>query len=333
MNALQPRTSVVLLNMGGPDSEAAIRPFLQNLFSDPEILSFPLAGLVRPWLARWIAAKRAPRVLPNYRAIGGKSPLREISEAQAAALKAALGGRSEGVDVHVAMRYWKPFAAEAAAAIRTWAPARIVVLPLYPHYCRATTGSSLRDLDAALQDAGLAAVPRTVVRAYPDYGPYVDALAETVQEGLAGLPGATIVYSAHGLPQKLIDRGDPYLAHVRRTVAALTERLPREILQRLAFQSRVGPVRWLEPSLQTVIQELAAAGVDRLVVVPLSFVSDHIETLHELDVEYREAAAQLGICDYYRCAALNSRPAFIHALALRVREALQEPASGSSGGG
>jgi len=333
VTALQPRTSVVLLNMGGPDSEAAIRPFLQNLFSDPEILSFPLAGLVRPWLARWIAAKRAPRVWPNYRAIGGKSPLREISEAQAAALKAELGGHSEGVDVQVAMRYWHPFAAEAAAAIRSWTPARIVVLPLYPHYCRATTGSSLRDLNAALQDAGLGQVPRTVVRAYPDYAPYVDALAETVREGLARLPGATVVYSAHGLPQKLVDRGDPYLEQVRRTVAALAERLPREIPQRLTFQSRVGPVRWLEPSLHAMFQELAAAGVERLVVVPLSFVSDHIETLHELDVEYRAAAAQLGIREYDRCAALNTRPAFIHALALRVREALQEAAPGSPGGG
>lgn len=177
-----PRTAVILLNMGGPDSEDAIRPFLQNLFSDPEILSFPLAGWVRPFLARKIAAKRAPRVLPNYRAIGGKSPLREISEAQAAALEAQLGGREMGVAVFVAMRYWHPFAAETANEIRAWNPSRLVVLPLYPHYCRATTGSSIQDLERALAAAGLDDMPRIVVRDYPDYGPYVDALAETVRD-------------------------------------------------------------------------------------------------------------------------------------------------------
>jgi ferrochelatase len=319
-----PRTSVVLLNMGGPDSEAAIQPFLHNLFSDPEILSFPLAGLVRPFLARAIAARRAPRVLPNYRAIGGKSPLREISEAQAAALQTELGGAAAGIAVHVAMRYWHPFAAEAAGAIRAWNPARLVVLPLYPHYCRATTGSSLRDLEAALAAAGLGAVPRTVVGDYPDYAPYVDALAETVREGLERLPGATVLYSAHGLPQKIIDRGDPYLDHVQRTVAALAQRLP-DVPWRLAFQSRVGPVKWLEPALGNELAALAGEGVRNLVVVPISFVSDHIETLHELDIEYREAAAGLGITGYVRAAALNTRPAFIAALAQRVRQVLGDP--------
>ena len=319
-----PRTSVVLLNMGGPDSEAAIRPFLQNLFSDPEILSFPLAGLVRPFLARTIAAKRAPRVLPNYRAIGGKSPLREISEAQAAALQAELGGREAGFAVQVAMRYWHPFAAEAAAAIRAWNPSRLVVLPLYPHYCRATTGSSLRDLEAALAAAGLASLPRRVVRAYPDFGPYVEALAETVREGLEHLPGATVLYSAHGLPQKIVDRGDPYRDHVQRTVAALAERLPGAP-HRLAFQSKVGPVQWLKPSLEEMFRQLASEGVEDLVVVPISFVSDHIETLHELDIEYREFATDLGFRGYHRSAALNTRPAFIRALALRVGQALEAP--------
>ena len=163
-----------------------------------------------------------------------------------------------------------------------------------------------------------------MVRAYPDYGPYVDALAETVCEGLEQLPGATVLYSAHGLPQKIIDRGDPYLDHVRRTVAALAERLPG-VPHRLAFQSKVGPVQWLKPSLEEVLRELASEKVADLVVVPLSFVSDHIETLHELDIEYREIATGLGFRGYHRSAALNTRPAFIRALALRVRRALEAP--------
>ncbi|MHB8765212.1 MAG: ferrochelatase [Deferrisomatales bacterium] len=322
------KTAVVLLNMGGPDSLEAVRPFLENLFSDPEILRFPLAGLVRRPLARWIASRRSRRVVEHYRAIGGKSPLRQITEAQARALAEELG---DGYSVHVAMRYWHPRAREAARAAREAGARRLVVLPLYPHYCRATTGSSLADLEQALAAEGLGGLPRRTVRSWPEFGPYADALAEAVREALGALPGATVLYSAHGVPVKLIDEGDPYLDQVQATVAAVTARLPG-VPHPLAFQSRAAPVRWLEPSVEEALRALAAEGARPLVVVPVSFVSDHIETLHEIDVEYRELAEQLGIAGFARSPSLNTRPAFIRALAELVRSA-PDPAAQPRGRG
>jgi ferrochelatase len=307
-------TAVILLNMGGPDSLGAVRPFLQNLFSDPEIL--PVPGPVRWLLARWIAARRAPRSAANYRVIGGKSPLAEITRAQARALGEALGS---GYRVHVAMRYWNPRAQEAARQVRAERAARVVALPLYPQYSRATTGSSLADLAAALSAEGVGGLPRIVVPSWHDFGPYADALAEAVKEALEGLAGATVLFSAHGLPVRLIEKGDPYLEQIQGTVAAVMERLPG-VPHRLAFQSRVGPVRWLEPAVGDALRTLAREGVRRLVVVSVSFVSDHIETLHEIDVEYAELARHLGFEAFRRTPSLNTRPAFIHALAELVRE-------------
>ncbi|MBE0618253.1 MAG: ferrochelatase, partial [Proteobacteria bacterium] len=304
---------VLLLNMGGPDSLDAVRPFLQNLFSDPEILRVP--GFVRGLLARWIAARRAPRSAENYRVIGGKSPLAEITRAQARALEAELG---EGYAVHVAMRYWHPRGADAARAVKESGATEDVVLPLYPQFSRATTGSSLRDLAEALTQAGLHSLPRRVIRSWQDFPPYAEALAECVREALADLEGATVLFSAHGLPVKLVEQGDPYLDHVRSTVAAVMERFPG-VPHRLAFQSRAGPVRWLEPAVADELRTLAGEGVRRLVVVPVSFVSDHIETLHEIDVEYGELARSLGFEAFRRSPSLNTRPSFVRALAALVR--------------
>jgi ferrochelatase len=310
------KTAVILLNMGGPDSLDAVAPFLRNLFSDPAILGMP--AFVRQPLARLIAWRRAPMVVEKYREIGGKSPLREITEAQAAALERELGGREAGWSVHVAMRYWNPRAADAVAAAKAAGAERLVVLSLYPHYSRATTGSSLADLDRALEAEGLGALPRTVVRSWHDFPPYLDALAEAVAEGLRELPGATVLFSAHGLPVKLIEQGDPYLSHVQGTVAGVVERLPG-VAWRLAFQSRTGPVRWLEPSTPDMIRTLAGEGVKDVLVVPVSFVSDHIETLHELDLEYGELARGLGLRTFRRCPSLNTRPSFLRALAALAR--------------
>jgi ferrochelatase len=309
------KTAVILLNMGGPDSLEAVEPFLRNLFSDPEILRFPLSGLIRKPLARLIASRRAPGVVEKYRQIGGKSPLREITEAQAAALARELG---EGFSVHVAMRYWNPRAGDAARAVKAEGPDRILVLPLYPQYSRATTGSSLSDLDRALEAEGLGHLPRTVIRSWHDAPPYLEALAEAVAEGLRDLPDATVLFSAHGLPVKLIEEGDPYLDQVKGTVGAVAARLPG-VSWELAFQSRTGPIRWLEPATPDAIRRLAARGVRGLLVVPVSFVSDHIETLHELDIEYGELAGRAGIREFRRSPSLNTRPSFIRALAELVR--------------
>ncbi|MEW6487223.1 MAG: ferrochelatase [Thermodesulfobacteriota bacterium] len=308
------KIAVVLLNMGGPDSLDAVRPFLHNLFSDPEILSLP--GFVRRPLAWWIARRRAPHSAENYRAIGGKSPLGEITRAQARALEAELG---PGYAVTVAMRYWHPRAAEAARSLRESGAGAIVALPLYPQFSRATSGSSLADLDRALADAGLGALPREVIRSWEAYPPYASALAECVKEGLEELEGATVLFSAHGLPVKLIEGGDPYLGHVQATVAAVMTHLPG-VPHRLAFQSRTGPVRWLEPSVADELAALAGQGVKRVVVVPVSFVSDHIETLHEIDVEYGALARSLGFEAFRRSPSLNTRPSFVRALAQLVRE-------------
>ncbi len=309
--------AVVLLNMGGPDSLEAVRPFLENLFSDPEILRVP--GFLRGFLARRIAARRAPRSAANYREIGGRSPLREITEAQAKALGAELG---PGHTVHVAMRYWRPRAEEVAERLREEQPRRIVVLPLYPQYSRATSGSSLGDLESALRAVGVTAPEVRVIRSWHDDPAYADALARCVREAQEGLEDVTVLFSAHGLPVRLIEEGDPYLDQVQGTVAAVMARLPG-LPHRLAFQSRAGPVRWLEPSVADEMRALAGSGVRRLLVVPVSFVSDHIETLHEIDIEYGALARSLGFEVFRRTPSLNTRPDFIRALAGLVRSALR----------
>lgn len=315
-------TAVILLNMGGPDSLEAIQPFLENLFSDPEILRFPLSRLVQKPLARMISRKRSAKVMGEYRKMGGKSPLNVITAGQAKALEEALG---EGFSVHVAMRYWHPRAIEAVAEAKATNPDRIVVLPLYPHYCRATTGTSITDLEEALERGGLGDVERTVVRSWEDFNPYVDALAECVAEAREENPESLILFSAHSIPVSLIEGGDPYLDHVTATVAGVMERFDGAE-HRVAFQSRAGPVRWLEPSMEEEIERLAKEGRERVTVVAVSFVSDHIETLCEIDDQYREMAEGLGIKYFKRAPSLNVRPTFIDALKQRVLLALDEGA-------
>jgi ferrochelatase len=311
--------------MGGPDSLEAIQPFLENLFSDPEILKFPLSRFVQKPLARMISRKRSAKVMGEYRKMGGKSPLVQITADQATALADALG---EEFSVHVAMRYWHPRADEAVAQARAAfpnGPERIVVLPLYPHYCRATTGTSITDLQGALERGGLGNVERIVVRSWQDYAPYIDALAECLAEAVEGNPSTTILFSAHSIPVSLIKRGDPYLDHVKATVAAVMERFGG-LEHRLAFQSRAGPVKWLEPSMEDAIKRLAAEGVEDVTVVAVSFVSDHIETLCEIDEQYREMAEGLGIKRFKRAPSLNVRPTFVRALEQRVLLALEQGA-------
>jgi ferrochelatase len=306
--------------MGGPDSLEAIQPFLENLFSDPEIFNFPGSWLVRKPLAKFISRRRSVCVRDRYRYMGGKSPLIDITREQAEALAERLG---PGYSVHVAMRYWHPFADEAVREAKKTSPGRIVILPLYPHYSRATTGTSLSDMERALEAGGLGGVERKVIRSWETFPPYVEALAGCVREAVTGAVGegreTFLLFSAHGLPVRLIEKGDPYLRHVEATVAAVMERfggLPHQ----LAFQSRAGPVKWLEPSVEDALTELGKKGVEDVTVVAVSFVSDHIETLHEIDVEYRELAERVGIKRFRRAPSLNARPDFIRALEACVRE-------------
>lgn len=310
------KTAVLLLQMGGADSLPAIEPFLFNLFSDRDIIRIGPAFL-QPTIARFIARRRSKKVTEYYRKIGGKSPIRELTEQQAAALETALGSSYR---CFVAMRYSKPDTTEALAAIAREGITNVIALSLYPHYSRATVGSSINELERELKKS---AVPFKVsyIRQFYNNPAYIAALSEKVERGLAGFPernGVQLVFSAHGLPQSFIDSGDPYLEHIQATVRLVMEHF-EGISHHLAFQSRAGPVKWLEPSTEVKITELATAGCKQLLMVPLSFVSDHIETLYEIDIQYREEATALGITDFRRTEALNSSPAFISCLAELVR--------------
>jgi protoporphyrin/coproporphyrin ferrochelatase len=315
------KTAVLLLQMGGPDSLDAIEPFLLNLFSDRDIIRIGPAFL-QPLIARFIVKRRVPKVEAYYAKIGGKSPIRELTLAQAAALEAELG---EDYRCFVAMRYWRPTTIEALAAIKKEGITRIIALSLYPHYSRATTGSSVNELKRVLEHSGVRFEVSYIDRFY-DHPLYIRALAERIEEGLARYAdrsGVQLVFSAHSLPQSFIDQGDPYLGHIEETVRLVMERLGA-VNHHLAFQSKAGPVKWLEPSTEETIKQLAAKGCKNLLMVPLSFVSDHIETLYEIDIQYAEEARALGIDNFGRSPSLNNAPLFIYCLADLVKKAKDE---------
>jgi len=312
------KTAVLLLQMGGPDSLDAVQPFLRNLFSDRDIIRIGPA-FVQPLIARFISRRRAPKVEGYYGKIGGKSPIRELTDAQARALEEKLGPPYR---CFVAMRYWHPSTLEALAAIKREEISRVVALSLYPHYSRATTGSSVNELNRVLGESGVGfSVSR--IESFYDHPLYIEALVERIEEGLARFAdpeGVHLLFSAHSLPQSFIDAGDPYLSHILETVRLAMERLG-DIEYHLAFQSRAGPVKWLEPSTEEMLERLGKAGCTELLVVPLSFVSDHIETLYEIDIQYAEEARELGITDFRRAPSLNSSPRFIECLAELVLKA------------
>jgi ferrochelatase len=308
---LKQKTGVVLLNMGGPERQEDVEPFLTNLFSDRDIIRLGPAFLQKP-LARLIAHRRAPYSQKMYRHIGGGSPLRQITEAQAMELEKSL--RLTGGDYHVraAMRYWHPRAEQSILELARLGAQKLIVLPLYPHYSRTTTGSSLADLRQAkekmLPDAAM-----TEISAWPDHPGYIAALADCLAEGLrqcqSGRP--RLLYSAHGLPQSVIDGGDPYLSHLQRTIAALEKQTGIE--GTLCFQSRGGPVCWLRPATGDIIEQCARAGEKELLIVPISFVSDHIETLYEIGILFAGQAKSHGM-RLVASPSLNARAGFIACL-------------------
>jgi ferrochelatase len=308
------KKAVLLLQMGGPDSLDAVRPFLLNLFTDREIIKIGPAWL-QPLIARIIVKKRAAHVEENYSLIGGKSPLRELTEEQARSLEKVLG---DNYRCFVAMRYWRPSTIEALAAIRKAGIKDITAVSLYPHYSRATTGSSINELKRVLAESKVDFNVRYIDSFYNDSG-YIDAMAEKIREGLQQfhpLAEVELLFSAHSLPQSFIDEGDPYLAQIEESVRLIMQQFT--VPHHLSFQSKAGPVKWLEPSTDDMLKKLAGSGVKNLLVVPLSFVSDHIETLHEIDIEYSKKAWELGIAKFARMPSLNSSPRFIEALAALV---------------
>jgi len=311
------RRAVVLMNLGGPDSPQAVRPFLQNLFSDPAIITLP--GLLRHPLAWLIARRRSAVAGEIYAHLGGASPLLPNTEAQARALEAALG---DDTRCFIAMRYWHPMTRAAVTAVKEWTPDEIVCLPLYPQYSTTTTGSSLAAWREEAARQGLA-IPTRAVKSYPAAPGFIAALAAALDQTLAPLDDARfrLLLSAHGLPLKIVRAGDPYPQQIAETAAAIVAALARPSLDwRVCYQSRVGPLAWLGPSVD---DEIRRAGADRIpiVIAPISFVSEHSETLVELDRDYRRRAESCGVPAYHRVKTVGTDPRFIAALAELVRAA------------
>jgi len=317
---------VALLNLGGPWNMAGIRPFLSELFADREIIRLSPFPFLQPLIANLIIRARIRDVEENYRSIGGGSPLLRTTAAQGAALRRELGRRGIRARVMPAMRYARPRAADAVAAFRRAGCRTAVALTLYPQYSMATTGSSLKDLERTLaRDGGPALRWLPPIREFPDHPRYVEAVAATVRGALrrvspARRDSAAILFSGHGLPQHFIDDGDPYVDQILRTKAAVMERLAVPNPVHLSWQSRAGPVKWLKPDTDTVVRDLGASGTKALVVVPVSFVSDHIETLYEIEMLYGGMAREAGIEEYVRVPALNTDALFIAAMADLVEE-------------
>jgi ferrochelatase len=313
------KIGVVLFQLGGPDSPDAIEPFLYNLFSDPDIIDFPLAKLARRPLARLIASRRSAHVAHHYNAIGGRSPLLELTLGQARALEAELR-RDLDARVVVAMRYWRPFTSEAVAELERWGARQVVLLPLYPQYSKTTTGSSLNEWKRCFAPNGWAPAVR-LIRDYHDAPGYIDAVAEAIDA--CGPEGYDVVFTAHSVPADVIAAGDPYQRQVERTVELVWARGGWRARRHLCYQSKVGPMRWLRPSTRETLEGLGAAGCRRVLMVPVSFVSDHVETLYEIDIEHREIAARAGIGEYRMVPGLNDSPLFIGALAGLIRSAVR----------
>ncbi len=327
------RTAVVVLNLGGPDALGAVKPFLVNLFDDPAIIRLPRP--LRWLLARLIAARRAPVAREFYRHLGGASPILANTEAQSRALEAALGAALGPVGVFIAMRYWHPRSAATAAAVKDWAPDRVILLPLYPQFSTTTTASSLAAWRQAARQAGLAA-PTHILCCYPDDPGFIAALAEPLRRALAETrPGGRVrvLFSAHGLPERIVAEGDPYRWQVERTVAAVLGTLGGARLDAvLCFQSRVGPLQWLKPATDAEIRRAGRDGVS-LIVAPVAFVSEHSETLVELDRDYGRLAAAAGVPLYRRLPTVGTHPAFIEGLARQVRRLSASGAAIDSGAG
>lgn len=332
------KTAIVLMNLGGPDRVESVAPFLVNLFSDPAILTVP--GFIRPLLARFIARRRAPVAREIYQKLGGGSPILPNTMAQARALEAVLAQPSPndaGANQYrcfVAMRYWHPFTAETVAAVADWQPDRIVLLPLYPQYSTATTESSLDAWHRAARRARLT-VSTHSISAWPTEPGFIAALADETRKARAELPADAdplYLFSAHGLPERLErKRKDPYATQVKLTSQALAAALglsPDAYVT--CFQSRVGPVEWIKPYTDRCVVDAGAKGRS-IVVVPIAFVSEHSETLVELDIELREIAHQSGVPFFARAHTVGTNKEFIAGLAALVRGAVASDDGGGAG--
>jgi ferrochelatase len=307
------KLAVILFNLGGPSEEAAIRPFLFNFFMDKNIINLPQP--LRFFIALWISWSRSRGAAKKaYQPLGGKSPLLENTKAQAAALEKTLQEIHSTARVFVSMRYWHPLAEETTKEVAAFAPDKIILLPLYPQYSTTTTRSSLENWKCAAENIKLA-VPMTTISCYPEDPGFISAAAALIGEALKEAPvKPRLLFSAHGLPEKIISAGDPYQRQCEQTAAAIVKKLAINGLDwQLCYQSRIGPLKWIGPSIQEALEK-AAADKTGVVVYPLAFVSEHVETLVELDIEYKEQAKQLGIPYFKRVATVGTHPDFITGL-------------------
>jgi ferrochelatase len=327
------KIGVVLFNLGGPDSLDAVEPFLENLFSDPAIVSLP--WVFRKPLAKLIARRRAPVAREIYAKLGGGSPILRETQAQAQALEASLVARGHQARAAIAMRAWKPFSAESAAELKAWKPERVVLLPLYPQFSTTTTQSSLDDWSQAKTRNALDA-PQSRVCCYPWTSGFIDAQIALIAESFAKKKTGVdyrLLLSAHGLPKRVIAKGDPYQWQVEKTASAIVDRLGISGLDwNVCYQSRVGPLGWIAPATDAEIRRAGSEGKG-VIVSPIAFVSEHSETLVELDMEYGKLARESGVVDYIRVPTVSTHPAFIATLADLVERAIASKSAVTCGGG
>jgi len=317
------KIAVVLFNLGGPDSIEAIEPFLYNLFYDPDIFNLPFG---QKMFAKLISSRRAPKVAGQYKLIGGKSPINEWTEKQRSGLELGLRKNYESIDVYTAMRYWNPLTKEVVANVESKNYDKIILLPLYPHFSITTTGSSFNEWNRHYKGDKSKLI---FVNDYYLHQKYLEAINQRIDETILRFPEKNrseiqIVFSAHGTPVSLVKKGDPYSKHIKQTVEAVMKLRKHSHYHHLCFQSKVGPMKWLEPATAKMIEGLASQNKKNLLIVPISFVSDHVETLFELDIEYRHVAEKVGIENYIVMKGLNDSQLFIEALSDIVKEKLDE---------
>ncbi|MFC1561490.1 ferrochelatase [candidate division KSB1 bacterium] len=318
------KSAVVLFNLGGPDSLEAVEPFLYNLFLDPDIISIPAGRFFRKKIAKLISTKRSQFVCKQYEQIGGKSPINEWTEKQRSMLESSLSESGYSVDVFTGMRYWNPFISEAARKIDQGSYTKIILMPLFPHYSITTTGSSYSEWKRVYSgDHDIV----ELVREFCENQKYIGAINERIDQGIQKFPQAVrdnveLIFSAHGVPVSVIKKGDPYKDQIERTVASVMNNRTDGREHNLCFQSKVGPMKWLKPSTDDTIMERARSGKKHLLVIPISFVSDHLETLFELDIEYRHTAMEAGVENYIVTGGINDSTLFIEALTEEIAKRL-----------
>jgi len=321
------RTAVVLFQLGGPDSLEAIEPFLYNLFMDPDIINFPGAFLARKSFAKFISSRRSVKVAENYKQIGGKSPILDLTQLQASALEVILRSRNINAHVFIAMRYWHPNTEEAVKKIRSGGFEQAILLPLYPHFSKATTLSSVNEWERQAKKHQCV-IPIKSVCCYPNQPLFIEAFVENINVALTRFQNIAttdidLVFSAHGVPLSYIRHGDPYQLQIEETVRCVIKRGKWNSPHTLCYQSKVGPIKWLKPSLLDTIEHFNSKGRKYLLIIPIAFVTDHIETLHEINIDARRHAMTHGIHQFELTPALNDHPKFIQCLADLVQEQLE----------